>query len=200
GPRAGRRARCPTPRRRRPPPPPRRRGACPSGRSGRPRPPPWTADARWSRLAASRPSRSGPPRPISVPDRSPRDAPSRDLIERLRDFGDDAGWKRDVPELLAELLAVAQPVLDDALEGVLDLRVRVLLVRQEPRVGDDGIGRRRARIGDPRPQVGRQLDARQCGFLALEVGLHVLAALVLEGRHGHLRLLGVAVLDVADPP
>src|SRR4029077_21225045 len=91
-------------------------------------------------------ARSSPPRPLRRPSRPRRDplrtgsAPddsSGYLFERLGNRGHDVLGKRDVAELLAELLSIAQAVADHRLERVTDLGVWILLVEEQPGVGDD---------------------------------------------------------------
>src|SRR5215510_11061837 len=109
-----------------------------------------------------------------------------------------AGGKRDVAHLPTHLLSLREAVGDELAQGGRLLRVRVLLVEQEPRVRRDGIGLRAFRVRQPGPQVGGQLHAGQRFLPALPTGRDVLPCLVLQARHLELGELAKGVLDVAD--
>src|SRR5262249_5739906 len=189
-------ARCPRRRRRRARPPPTQPAAWRLETGGPSRRPPPREGARWSPPAPRDPPT--PPDLGSPPTGSARSGPSGDLVERLGDRGYDVLRKRDVPELVAELLSVTQAIANHGLERVAHLRVGIGLVAQQPGIRDDRVRCRRGRIGNPCSQVRRQLHAGERGRLALGAHLHEPPALVLERRHRHLRLLGVTVLHVAD--
>src|SRR5579862_3003530 len=121
-----------------------------------------------------------------------------DVVERFQTLRCDAVRQRDIAKFLADCLARSKAVPHEILERVSGLRIRVVPVRQQPRVSDDWVGAGRIGIGNEQTQVLRKRRACQGRLRRGRARLDILARLVLEPRERQPRRFGIAVFDEPD--
>src|SRR5262249_46713256 len=82
-----------------------------------------------------------------------------DRLDGGADLLRDGPGQRHITEVLAVLLPLVRGIQEDLLERRADIGIVVHLAAEDPGERDDGVRVGPLRVGDPRAQVRRQLDA-----------------------------------------